>query len=258
MVRRGNSIFAACKYGWICQFDVNDPAHPVLVAALNVKDKYDVGWPHDVDAFKEFIIVADPRRFGRLDEPGKIAVLRVFAADGQPLPMGVWELEGLVASRRLVGANRVQVSGHYAFVGASTHADGGKFIAVDLSDPGSPREVAWLPFAPEDGWGPNGLTVAGQVIFLAGGQSVEAIDISRPEQPVKLASQPFADKFRNARPRYPGGGDSGHDLVYRNGYLYVTGQNDNCLLILRVESERIRELAETDRSCQRPHPSKKG
>lgn len=244
MVRRGNSIFAACKHGWICRLDVSDPLHAALVAALNVREKYDIGWPHDVDVFKEFLIVPDPQRFGRLDKPGKVAVLRVFCADGQPLPLDEWELEGLVASPRLVGANRVQVSGHHAFVGASSHKDGGRLIVVDLSEAHSPQQVAWLPFAPQDGWGPNGLAVAGQVVFLAGGQSVEAIDVSRPEQPVKLASQRFADEFQNARPRYPGGGDSGHDLVYRDGYLYVTGQNDNCLMILRVESKLIRQLAE--------------
>ncbi len=101
-----------------------------------------------------------------------------------------------------------------------------------------------LAFAPDDGWGPNGLTVVGQVVFLAGGQSVEAIDVSRPEKPVKLASQRFATELKNANPRYAGGGDSGHDLVYRDGYLYVTGQNDHCLLILRVESKQIRDLAD--------------
>lgn len=50
-----------------------------------------------------------------------------------------------------------------------------------------------------------------------------------------LASQRFPDELR-------GGRDSGHDLVYRDGYLYVTGQNDHCLMVLRVESERIRRL----------------
>jgi len=106
-----------------------------------------------------------------------------------------------------------------------------------------PRQVAWLSFAPDDGWGPNGLTVVGKVVFLAGGQSVEAIDISNPAKPVKLASQRFPDELANTSPRYHGGGDSAHDLVYRDGCLYVTGQNDHCLLILRVDSEQIRKLA---------------
>ena len=86
-------------------------------------------------------------------------------------------------------------------------------------------------------------SVAGKVVFLAGGQSAEAIDVSDPDKPIKLASQRFPDELANASPRYQGGGDSAHDLVYRDGYLYVTGQNDHRLLILQVDSDRIRELA---------------
>jgi hypothetical protein len=149
-----------------------------------------------------------------------------------------------VVSEDLAGANRVQVSGNYAFVGASTRAKGGSFVVVDLQNPSSPRQVAALTFAPDDGWGPNGLTVAGKVVFLAGGQTIEAIDISRPARPTRLAGQRFPKILANVNPRYTGGGDSGHDLVYRDGYLYVTGQNDHCLLILRVESKQMRALAQ--------------
>jgi hypothetical protein len=81
------------------------------------------------------------------------------------------------------------------------------------------------------------LTIAGDVLFLAGGQTVEAIDIRNPARPVKLASFKCLEAF-------PAGRDSAHDLVYRDGYLYVTGQNDNCLCILRVDSPLIRELAQ--------------
>src|SRR6056297_2842559 len=63
------------------------------------------------------------------------------------------------------------------------------------------------------------------------------------KHPVKLASQRFAKPLANAEPRDEGGGDSGHDLVYREGVLYVTGQNDHCLVVLRVESAQVRALA---------------
>jgi hypothetical protein len=261
MARRGDTIFAAGKNGVLAAFDVSNdrqgsrtrlptrqqgdgPADlSDKTAALNVREQFDIGWPHDVDLYADYAVVPDPRRFGRVKEPGKLALFQVFDREtGELLPADRWKLTGEVATEQLVGANRVQVSGHHAFVGASTRAQGGRLVVVDLSEPDSPRQVAWLPFAQRDGWGPNGLTVAGQVVFLAGGQSVEAIDISRPQQPVKLASRRFADVFQNARPRYSGGGDSGHDLVYRDRYLYVTGQNDNCLMILRVECERIRQL----------------
>lgn len=245
MVRRGETIFAAGKNGVLAAFDVSNPAAPTIAAAVNIRQRYDIGWPHDVDLYAEYAVVPDPRRFDRAKEMGKLALVQVFDTEtGALLPSQRWKLAGAVATDELAGANRVQVSGHYALVGASTGGKGGRLVVVDLSEADAPRQLASLAFAPNDGWGPNGLTVAGQVVFLAGGQSVEAIDISRPKQPVKLASQQFADVLQNASPRYAGGGDSGHDLVYRDGYLYVTGQNDNCLMILRVESERIRQLAE--------------
>lgn len=247
MARRGNTIIAAGKNGVLAVFDISQPATPTVAAVVNVRERWGIGWPHDVDLYANYAVVPDPRRFGRGNEPGKLALIQIFdTKTGKLLPAQRWRLSGVVATDELVGANRVQVSGQHAFVGASTRADGGQLVVVDLSDPDAPQQVANLPFAPQDGWGPNGLTIAGRVVFLAGGQSVEAIDISRPQQPVKLASQRFADVLQNANPRYSGGGDSGHDLVFRDGYLYVTGQNDNCLVILRVECERLRHLAETE------------
>jgi len=247
MARRDKAVIAAGKNGVLAAFDISQPATPTVAAVVNVRERWDIGWPHDVDVYANFAVVPDPQRFGRGNGPGKLALIRVFdTKTGNLLSAQRWRLSGVVATDELVGANRVQVSGKHAFVGASTRADGGQLVVIDLSDPDAPRQVANLAFAPQDGWGPNGLTIGGRVVFLAGGQSVEAIDISRPQQPVKLASQRFADVFQNANPRYSGGGDSGHDLVYRDGYLYVTGQNDNCLMILRVECERLRQLAEPE------------
>lgn len=244
MVRRGDTIFAASKHGWLDAFDVRSPAQPELAGAVNLREQNGIGFPHDIDLYREYVVVPDPSGFDPKKHPGKLALIRVFdTVSGDPLPEARWEVAGVVASTELAGANRVQVCGQYAFVGASTRAQGGRLVVVDLSDPGSPRQLAVLPFAPSDGYGPNGLTVAGSVVFLAGGYSVEAIDVRNPKRPVKLASQGFPNVLKNANPRYPGGGDSGHDLVYRDGYLYVTGQNDRCLLILCVESERIRGLA---------------
>jgi hypothetical protein len=44
-------------------------------------------------------------------------------------------------------------------------------------------------------------------------------------------------------PRYTGG-DSGHDLDYHDGYLYLAGRGENFLMILHVESERVCEKIE--------------
>jgi len=244
MIRRGNTVFAASKHGWLNAFDVSTPDAPKLAGAINLRKQHGIGSPHDVDLYQEYAVVPDPQGFGRNDQPGNLALVRVIDHDsGQLLPPAEWELGGVITAAELAGANRVQVSGSFAYVGASTRGEGGRLIVVDVGKPDALRQVACLSFAPDDGWGPNGLTVAGKVVFLAGGQSAEAIDVSDPDKPVKLASQRFPDELANASPRYQGGGDSAHDLVYRGGYLYVTGQNDHRLLILQVDSDRIRELA---------------
>ena len=43
----------------------------------------------------------------------------------------------------------------------------------------------------------------------------------------------------DGRPHY----DNGHDLMYRDGYLYVTAQNDNRFGVLRVADKKVLELA---------------
>ena len=70
--------------------------------------------------------------------------------------------------------------------------------------------------------------------------------ISRsPRRPKRLGSYrggklfPTTLKLLDGRARR----DNGHDLVYRDGYLYVTAQNDNQLGILKINDRRILELA---------------
>ena len=175
LVRHGDFVIAANKNGFLNVFDVSHPATPTLAGGMDLKKRYDLMSPHDVDRFRQYAVVVDPRRFGRAKQPGKVGLIEVFDPSlKQLLPPDKWKLKGVVSSQQLTGANRVQVSGDFAFVGASLTNSGGRMIVVDLSDPKSPRQVASLPFAEDDGFGPNGLTVAGNVVFVAGGQSVEA------------------------------------------------------------------------------------
>jgi hypothetical protein len=191
-----------------------------------------------VDLLGPHLLVADPQGFGKTGKKGKLAVLRVLDDAGQKLlPAQQWTLAGEVASDELAGANRVKVAGQFAFVGGSRGGKGGHFAVVDLSDPRQPHQAAALPFS--DSFGPNGLAVAGKVVFLAGGQTIEAIDVSDPRKPERIAAQRLVEAFPT-----PEAKGNAHDLVYRNGLLYVTGQTDHCLAILRVQSERLRRLAE--------------
>ena len=234
MLKRGDWILAANKDGWIDAFNVADPARPRLVGALNVRDAHQIAYPHDIDWFDGHIVVADPQQFGRTGRDGKLAVFCVTDDAGQLLPVERWSLTGVLASKQLVGANRVKVAGHLAYVGGSRPAAHSYFVVVDVSDPRQPREAAAMQFS--DVRGPNGLTIAGKVVFLAGGQTIEAIDVSNPTIPRKLAVQKLPDAL-------PTADDNAHDLAYRDGYLFVTGQSDNRLVILRIEDESIRRLA---------------
>ncbi|GAG37802.1 unnamed protein product, partial [marine sediment metagenome] len=67
-------------------------------------------------------------------------------------------------------------------------------------------------------------------------QTVQAYDISEPTRPRLLASFTSANAF-------PTADDNAHDLVYRDGFLYVTSQGDNGFVILQVDDEEIRRLA---------------
>ena len=236
MVKRGEHVFCACKDGWVGVFHVGDPRAPRLVGALDTRTNGQLGWPHDIDLFGDHVVVVDPAGFGRRGLPGKVGLYRVAdPATHAVMPVEAWKLAGVLENHDLVGANRVQVAGNHAFIAGSRSDQPSNFVVVDLSDPSQPVQLAALRFS--DTRGPNGLTVAGKVVFLGGGQTVEAIDVSDPARPVKLASHRCLRAFANGR-------DSAHDLVYRDGYLYVTGQNDNSFCILRVNDQRIRDLAE--------------
>lgn len=239
MVRRDELIFAAGKEGLIAAIDVAHPKTLKFAGSLETRTQFQVRYPHDLDLLENYLIVVDPNRFG--EQPGTVAVFRVFESDGQLLPAKNWILVGRLTSDSLRGANRVQVRGHFAFVGGSLSpriSQGrslAKGVVVDLSDPSTPREIAVVEFS--DSRGPNGLTIAGDAWFLAGGQTVEAYDITAPSRPRLLT------RFRSPK-AFTTADDNAHDLVYRDGFLYVTSQGDHRFVILRVNDKEICRLAE--------------
>ena len=245
MTRFGDHVIAACKSGYVSAFDVSDMKKPFLFGVVDARSKYGLGKPHDVDRFGDHIIVVDPVQFA--PPSGRLGIIKV-ADNGRVEPTDRWDLVGRIEGNELIGANRVQVTGDYAFVGGSfsskgRDAAGGEAVfanmtVVELSDPTKPKVVANLPFRDVLGRGPNGLTISGDVAFYAGGQTVCAVDIRDPEKPAVLASQSFP-RFREEEPKT----DNYHDLIYRDGYLYVSAQTDNGFLIMEVNDHRIRELA---------------
>jgi hypothetical protein len=245
MVRLGRYLFAANKEGRIVAFDVRTPEKPRLVGALNVDGRDGVGKPHDIDRLGNLLVVVDPAGFGRRDDPGQVALYKVMDdTNRKVLPVERWSLVGRAASPELVGGNRVRVHGNFAYVAASISPEATKrdqrqagLAVVDCTDPKKPEFVTSVPFP--DGRGPNGMCVAGHAVFVCGGQTIMAVDVALPREPKLLAAFRVTELFKGEP-----GLDDGHDLVYRDGYLFVTAQTSHAFGVIRINDERIRAAAE--------------
>ena len=100
---------------------------------------------------------------------------------------------------------------------------------IELTDPAKPRLRGSIDFP--DSRGPNGLEIAGTVVFAAGGRTVQAIDVSAPEMPKELGRLTSHDAF-------PGGQDDAHDLVFVDGHLFITAQTSHSLVVMRFKNGR--------------------
>ncbi|MFO7907376.1 MAG: hypothetical protein ACQESR_21915 [Planctomycetota bacterium] len=247
MIMWDHHVLYANKRGWIGAIDVSRPDAPVLAGALNTREHGGIVSPHDIARYKHCVVIVDQRDMS----PWKVRVYQVADREtGQLLPVEQWRPEGAVGGERLNGANRVVVRDHYALI-ACNKAD--TLAVVDLHEIGEPETIRVLPFPAE----PCGLALAGNVLFAAGGQSIQAFDVSNPREPEKLSSFKNAEVFPTeftkvaGKKRYTMKGGvrkpcrgNAHDLVYERGYLYVTAQSDDQVAILHVDDQRIRRLAE--------------
>lgn len=244
MALRGDHVFSANKSGYVGVFDVSDPADPILKEVLDTKEFGGLKTPHDIAAFGDHIIVVNADHYG----PTNVLVYRVADKETHKLlPVDQWVIESSVTdtkklSENLGGANRVAVTGSYAGVGAFVRDWVG---IIDISNPKKIKRIANLPVADIDA---TGMAAVGQIFFVAGGEAVEAIDISDPAMPVSIAQYRAGKLFPTRRlmqrktPRF----DNAHDLVYRDGYIFVTAQNDNQFGILKVNHPRVLELVEKE------------
>jgi hypothetical protein len=244
-VRIRDFVFAANKSGYLDAFDVSRPTQPRLADARNVAERDGMGDPHDVDRLGELIVIVDPDGFGRRNVPGRVGVYRVFDSTGKLMPSAEWQLVGRCEHPSLVGGNRVRTIGRFAFVAASISPEAVDrnlkqpcVGIIDLTRPEAPEFVTAIPF-PDDR-GPNGMCASGNVIFACGGRTVMAVDVSEPRTPRRLAAEVLAEVFQDKAVAK----DDGHDLIYRDGYLYVSGQTTNSFGVVRVVDLETRRLAE--------------
>ncbi|MDZ7638201.1 MAG: hypothetical protein U5J83_08130 [Bryobacterales bacterium] len=237
----GHYVLTANKSGYIGIFDVGNPADPAFVEALHTAGTGGPQMPHDITVFGNHAIVADTRQH----TPHSVYIYQIALPGSKTiLPAAQWILTGRVSNKDnegdLQGANRaVAWGGHYAAAGAFQPDRVG---IIDVSNPAQPRQLANLPVCDIDA---TGMAIYGSLLLVSGGECVEAIDVSNPAQPVSVAQYRGGALFptralrRGGSVRY----DNGHDLVYRDGYIYVTAQNDNRLGILKLADPQLRKLA---------------
>jgi hypothetical protein len=245
--RLGDVVFGANKQGYIFAADVSVADELKLLGARNAAELDGLEKPHDVASSGDLLVVVSPQGFGGKGNPGRVGVYHVTdPATRRVLPPERWTIAGQIEDQRLAGANRVMTRGAFAYIGCSLMPVAGRtdglrsgVVVMDLSDPTKPRLRGGIDFPDPQAQGPNGLEVAGTVVFAAGGQTVQAIEVSNPDAPRELArlSAPAA---------FPGGKDDAHDLVYHNGHLFVTAQNSHALVVIRVDNPQRREGAKTN------------
>jgi hypothetical protein len=234
--RIGATVFAANKLGHIFAVDVSKPDEIKLIGSRETRERGELSSPHDAAFCGDLLTIVSPEGFGSKSRPGRLAIYRVAdVKTHRALPPEQWTLVGKLEHPRLAGANRVMTRGTFAYVGSSlghnlNRADGlsGNVSVIDLTDPASPKLRGSVDFP--DMRGPNGLEVAGTVVFAAGGKTVQAVDVSNPDAPKELARFTSAEVF-------PGGADDAHDLVYHDGHLFVTAQTSHALVILEVSDQ---------------------
>ncbi len=243
MARFGDFVLTANKSGYVGVFDVSDPRNPRYVEALHSAKTGGPQRPHDIAVWGNHAIVVDTMQH----EPHVVFIYRIAEPGSDNLlPAREWNLTGKVSHISnwddLQGANRVVVwDGRYAGVGAFMPD---RIGIIDVSDPGDPRQVANMPCCDIDA---TGMAIHGSMLLVSGGECVEVVDVTDPTKPVSVAQYRGGPLFSirrydklGATPRY----DNGHDVVYRDGYIYVTAQNDNKLGILKIIDPKIRKLAE--------------
>jgi hypothetical protein len=241
-VHIGDTILAANKEGYIviAEWDGVDGLH-LRGARSTAADG--LTSPHDLDAAGELLVVADGNGFGRGDRPGRVAVYRFReSAESAPWPAEKWALVGRAEDVRLAGCNRVRVRGRTAIAVCSVSPKAarqpgrnGSTHLIDLANPAAPRIIGSINFP--DSRGPNGMTLEGDVAFVCGGRTVQAVDVSQPARPELLGTIDLSKQL-------PGGDDDLHDADYENGRLYVTAQTSHALVVLEVKDARMRAAAE--------------
>jgi hypothetical protein len=236
MISHKGLLFTANKTGWIGVFDIRDPKQPKYLDAFDAGGRGEQPKTHGIARWGDKVVAVSTQQGAGY----QVRIYEPFDSAGKLLPSADWVIGPGVQSAAnafdLDGANRVAVRGDLAIIGAFAPD---RMAVVDLEHA---KQLANMPVCDIDA---TGLEVVGDIAFVSGGECVEAVDISRPDNPVSIAQFRKGELFPTRQVMQDDGWhyDNGHDLVYRDGLLYVTAQLDNRLGILRVNDEKILALA---------------
>ena len=220
MVRRNKTVYAANKSHLIDVFEIDAANEPRLVDAYDTTVSGILS-PHDVALMDNWLITVDQRK----DAPLKVQIYRVW--DDGPIPCEQWEVVATIDDPRLNGANRVVVRDTVAYVACNT---GDCVCAIEVDVSGKAR-LAHVEATHDVA--PCGIELGEHCVYVGAAEHVEKFDLSDPAAPLRSE---VLSVFNSGRPRNPkqrGQGDA-HDLEYRDGLLYVTGQNDDSLAIVKT------------------------
>ena len=232
MVQWDRFILAVSKIGYINIFDVKTASEPVLYDNLCTKDIGGFESPHDIAIYGDYVVIVNQKK-GSL---GKVGIYRFKdKVGGGVLPSNEWILEGRIDDKRLDGANRIVIDGIYAYV-AGNYSD--MVGIIDISNPETPFIVSVIP---TKGKGPDGLTKNGHYLFVGADDVIQVINVKDSKNPIIISAERYPSVFPsgienrkdviNGRKR-----SSAHDLVYDNGFIFVTAQSDNNIGIIKKES----------------------
>ena len=243
MTRLGDYLYAASKNGHVTVFDIRDSRKPKLASAYRTKGAF--GSPHDIDRLGDERVVVVNIQAQKGQEQ-----LRVYKAahpkTGAPLPQEEWQLEGVLDDQRLRGANRVRVRNKFAFVMCNK---GYAVGVVDLRNTARPVLTDWYSTTDDPRYKSCGMDLAGEVMIAAGSGVIGLFDISALPQLRKIGEYEFDNPIPGKdvvyrqeqsvlRLQYLVSPD--HDLVYRDGFLYTSDQEQNVFAVFEVVDPELR------------------
>ena len=65
--------------GWLNVFDISDPKQPTLAAAADIRNRFDVSSPHDIELFGDPRYIVGFQRHARCADFGAAGAVRVLA-----------------------------------------------------------------------------------------------------------------------------------------------------------------------------------